>query len=125
MVKADPAMFCARRPAPRGARRRLALAALLALAACGGGAEPRYRACESLRDACESVAGPVCAQVDTRVRCVMPPCPSYRLAAFESACAACARSAVDGVFTGRCEAFSRWLEAPGGGGEASRERAGR
>ena len=93
--------------------RTLLLLCIPGLAACNSEAEPRLYRCSALAEqaSCADVAGPVCARVDTGIRCIQPPCPSSRLREYEQACTACNNGKVDVVFTGSCELLQQQLES--------------
>jgi hypothetical protein len=48
---------------------------------------------------------PVCGRVDTGIRCVTTPCPSYTFTSFGNACTACANYDVTAYTDGSCEAL--------------------
>jgi hypothetical protein len=52
--------------------------------------------------ACNLDYKPVCADVDTGVRCIRAPCPSSERKTFSSACKACRDPAVSSYVAGRC-----------------------
>jgi hypothetical protein len=61
--------------------------------------------CPATRPAsCSLDYAPVCAEVDTGVRCVAAPCPSSTRKTFGSACKACRAPNVTGYATGECPA---------------------
>jgi hypothetical protein len=61
--------------------------------------------CPATRPAsCSLDYAPVCAAVDTGVRCVTTPCPSTTRKTFGSACKACRAPNVTGYATGECPA---------------------
>jgi hypothetical protein len=61
--------------------------------------------CPETRPAsCSLDYAPVCAAVDTGVRCVAAPCPSSTRKTFGSACKACRAPNVTGYATGECPA---------------------
>jgi hypothetical protein len=102
-------------------RDRLAAGLLVAFAlACAGGAEPPppppppppapaaepadfTRCTEPRRPMCTREYRPVCAQVDTGVRCVKAPCPSAEWKTYPNACTACADEKGIGHRPGACE----------------------
>jgi hypothetical protein len=85
------------------------------LAACAPQATPGLFECGAFDEqhSCASVDGPVCARVDTGVRCITTPCPSSVLKPYPDACTACGNSKVDVVFTGSCELLQQQLEKGG------------
>ncbi len=93
--------------------RALLLLCIPGLAACNPVTEPRLYHCSDLdaQASCAGIAGPVCARVDTGVRCIQPPCPSSSLRQYEQACTACNNDKVDIVFTGSCELLQQQLES--------------
>ena len=68
----------------------------------------QYRECspESRQaQACTMIYAPVCAEVDTGVRCVAAPCPASRAErTFENACRACSEKSTYGYRDGACAA---------------------
>jgi hypothetical protein len=69
------------------------------------GAETPLTACEEPRHPmCTREYKPVCAEVDTGVRCVKAPCPSTERKTHPNACSACADPKVLGHRPGACEA---------------------
>ena len=78
-----------------------------ACAACNVGKPESLHQCSDFSDtfSCESISGPVCARVDTGMRCIRAPCDSYAKVVMEGACQACTQDRVDLVFTGRCDAM--------------------
>jgi hypothetical protein len=61
---------------------------------------------------CTQQYQPVCAQVDTGVRCIKAPCPSAESRTFPNGCAACTDPKVLGYVEGACRG------APGSAGAA-------
>lgn len=57
---------------------------------------------EPRRDKCSLDYKPVCAEVDTGVRCIRAPCPSSERKTFGSACRACRDPGVTTYVEGRC-----------------------
>ncbi len=53
---------------------------------------------------CTMIYAPVCAVVDTGIRCVKAPCPSSRLVQFGNACSACKDKKTIGYYSGACVA---------------------
>lgn len=51
---------------------------------------------------CTHIYKPVCASIDTGIRCITTPCPSVEFKTYGNACSACADSAVDGFTEGEC-----------------------
>jgi hypothetical protein len=45
---------------------------------------------------------PVCALVDTGIRCITAPCPSTKLVQFSNACIACKEKSTLGYYAGKC-----------------------
>jgi lipid-binding SYLF domain-containing protein len=74
----------------------------------GEGQAAAYRECspESRQvEACTMIDAPVCAEIDTGVRCVRAPCPGSRAErTFENACRACADPKTYGYRNGACAA---------------------
>lgn len=63
--------------------------------------------CEGERPSiCTHIYKPVCASVDTGIRCVTTPCPGVEFKTYGNACSACADSAVDGFVEGECSSSS-------------------
>jgi predicted methyltransferase len=72
-------------------------------AASGPSGSPAV-ACPARRTkACTRDYRPVCATVDTHIRCVRAPCPSTEQKTFPNACTACADENVVSYVTGACE----------------------
>jgi len=66
--------------------------------------ETNYIECTDPRpQICTREYRPVCARVDTRVRCVTTPCPSTRLKTYGNACSACGDKKVYGYIPGECQ----------------------
>jgi len=62
-----------------------------------------FTACEEPRSPmCTKEYHPVCASVDTGVRCVTTPCPSMTKKTYGNACTACADAKVAGYVPGAC-----------------------
>jgi hypothetical protein len=57
--------------------------------------------------ACTMIYAPVCAIVDTGIRCITAPCPSTKLVRFSNACAACKEKGTLGYYAGECQAARR------------------
>ena len=53
-------------------------------------------------DVCTMIYAPVCAAVDTGIRCIRAPCPSSTYVQFSNACEACKNRNVREYFTGEC-----------------------
>ncbi|HSC89921.1 MAG TPA: hypothetical protein VLC09_21770, partial [Polyangiaceae bacterium] len=69
-----------------------------------GGGRLAFVNCEEPRQkACTKEFRPVCAEVDTGIRCVTTPCPSSEKKTFGNACMACAEAAVIGYFPQACD----------------------
>lgn len=71
-----------------------------------GACEPEEREfteCTERSDVCTRQYDPVCAAVDTGIRCVKAPCPSTDWKTFGNACEACSNESVHGYQPGRCE----------------------
>lgn len=56
---------------------------------------------------CEADAKPVCAEVDTGIRCIRAPCPSTAQQTFDNACTACMNKNVRGYWGMSCEAMAK------------------
>jgi len=93
---------------------RLALALGLSLCSSVGcsqttgdtqtGPGPEFTACTDPRpEVCAQMYEPVCASVDTGVRCITTPCPSAELKSYPNACEACRDPNVEGYQPGECE----------------------
>ena len=52
--------------------------------------------------ACTMIYAPVCAVVDTGIRCIRAPCPSTKLVKFSNACVACKDRSTIGYYAGEC-----------------------
>jgi hypothetical protein len=99
-------------PARARARAALVLAAAAVACGCAAGSPPAaaraeapFTPCEAPRpELCTFEYAPVCADVDTGVRCVKAPCPSSERRTYPNACAACADAKVLGHRPGACEA---------------------
>lgn len=52
--------------------------------------------------ACTMIYAPVCAVVDTGIRCITAPCPSTKLVKFSNACVACKDRSTIGYYPGEC-----------------------
>jgi hypothetical protein len=57
---------------------------------------------EDRPEICTMEYNPVCAEVDTGIRCIKAPCPSTKQETFGSGCTACANSSVIGYWPGEC-----------------------
>ncbi len=67
--------------------------------------EPKahYTACgEPRSEMCTREYRPVCAEVDTKIRCIKAPCPSTERKTYSNACTACADENVVGHVPGAC-----------------------
>jgi hypothetical protein len=73
-------------------------------------AKQEQRACspESRQaQACTMIYAPVCAVVDTGIRCITAPCPSTKLVKFSYACVACKDRSTIGYYAGECVTSAR------------------
>jgi hypothetical protein len=52
---------------------------------------------------CTKIYSPVCAEVDTGIRCIRAPCPSSEQKTYGNPCEACADRKVLGWYRGACE----------------------
>lgn len=69
-----------------------------------GGGRLAFVTCEEpRRQACTKEFRPVCADVDTGVRCVTTPCPSTERRTYGNSCMACADPKVLGYFPRSCD----------------------
>ncbi len=66
---------------------------------------------EPRKPMCTREYRPVCAEVDTGVRCVKEPCPSSERKTYSNACTACADEKVTGYFAAACDTLGT-SEAP-------------
>ncbi len=66
---------------------------------------PEYHECadEDRNVACTKEYDPVCAEVDTGIRCVTTPCPSTEWKTYSNACVACSNPTTLGWKEGACE----------------------
>ncbi len=65
---------------------------------------PKALTCTEPRlEICTREYRPVCADVDTGVRCVKAPCPSKDRKEYSNACTACSDSKVYGYILGNCK----------------------
>jgi hypothetical protein len=72
---------------------------------------PGYVACEEPRpEICTHEYRPVCASVDTKIRCITAPCPSTGPREYPNGCAACTDHDVFGYVPGTC---GRKIHSPG------------
>ncbi len=63
----------------------------------------KYLRCTEPRpEMCTREYRPVCADVDTGIRCVKAPCPSKDRKEYSNACTACSDSKVYGYILGNC-----------------------
>jgi hypothetical protein len=96
--------------------RRMACTAIFscALTACSVSHDQVSHQCSAFEGqlGCDTVPGSVCARVDTGVRCITTPCPSYKFQPYDNACAACANDKVQEIFSGSCDAYRQRLEDP-------------
>lgn len=61
--------------------------------------------CASPRpEVCAEIFQPVCAAVDTGVRCIKSPCPSTEYKTFPNACHACRNVKTSGYYADECDA---------------------
>jgi hypothetical protein len=66
-------------------------------------ATPGFVPCTDPRpEMCAQMYQPVCASVDTGVRCITTPCPSAESKPYPNACEACRDPAVQGYQEGEC-----------------------
>jgi hypothetical protein len=63
---------------------------------------PRMTCSDPRPTACNLDYKPVCAEVDTGVRCITAPCPSSERKTFSSACKACRDPKAGAYVSGRC-----------------------
>lgn len=56
---------------------------------------------------CTKESKPVCAEVDTGIRCIRAPCPSTIPQTFSNACSACVDARVRGYWTLSCEDMNK------------------
>jgi hypothetical protein len=56
---------------------------------------------------CTMIYAPVCAEVDTGVRCIKAPCPSSKFVQFSNACAACREKRTLSYYAGPCVPAAR------------------
>lgn len=56
---------------------------------------------------CATILKPVCAEVDTGLRCVRAPCPSTAQQTFDNECIACLNKNVRGFWPMSCEAMAK------------------
>jgi hypothetical protein len=56
---------------------------------------------------CAKESKPVCAEVDTGIRCIRAPCPSTIQQTFDNACTACTNSNVRGYWAVSCEELTK------------------
>ncbi len=62
-----------------------------------------YHQCNDPRpEICTKEFRPVCAKVDTGVRCITTPCPSSENKTYSNACSACSDSKVHGYWKNAC-----------------------
>jgi len=67
-----------------------------------------YTQCKEPRpQICTREYRPVCAEVDTGIRCVTTPCASTKLKTYATGCTACADPKVIGYRPGACEAVQK------------------
>jgi hypothetical protein len=70
----------------------------------GPGGRLAFTTCDDPRpEVCTTEYNPVCAEVDTGIRCIKAPCPSTERETFATGCTACANTNVIGYFPGACE----------------------
>lgn len=66
-------------------------------------ANPNFTECgDSRPEVCTLQYDPVCAVIDTGVRCVTEPCPSYEIQTMGNSCSACSNTNVIGYIPGEC-----------------------
>lgn len=72
-----------------------------------GGTHPALIECspEQRGTMCTMQYDPVCASVDTGIRCITTPCPSTEYKTYGNACSACSDEKVYGYFPGECGGF--------------------
>lgn len=68
-----------------------------------GPAAPLVACVEPRPQVCTREYNPVCAEVDTGVRCITTPCPSSENKTYPTGCTACADKKVLGYSSGSCE----------------------
>jgi hypothetical protein len=64
-----------------------------------------YTTCEDAArgaEMCPMIYAPVCAEVDTGIRCVQAPCPSSKFVTYSNSCVACSDKSVLGYTDGPC-----------------------
>ena len=70
---------------------------------CDTQVKPGYTDCiEPRPEFCTEQYDPVCADVDTGIRCITEPCPSTERETYSNACSACADEKVYGYVPGEC-----------------------
>lgn len=68
---------------------------------------PEWIACPQQRaEVCAQIYKPVCATLDTQVRCVTTPCPSQNTKTFSNSCMACTNRNVTGFIDSACKPAS-------------------
>lgn len=77
--------------------------------------DSRYTTCPTRRaEMCTKEYRPVCADVDTGIRCIRAPCPSIEKKTYGNACSACADPKVIGHRPGPCPAGQPETDLPQG-----------
>lgn len=83
---------------------------------------PEWIACpEERAEICTQIYQPVCATIDTGIRCVTAPCPSETTQTFGNACSACADPRAFGYSSGECKPEQKTSEDPINSPDNSRE----
>jgi len=68
------------------------------------GTAGEWQSCpEQRREVCPQIYRPVCGRIDTGIRCVTTPCPSFTTRTFGNACSACGHAEVISFRDGRCD----------------------
>lgn len=72
-----------------------------------------WTACpEERAEVCTQIYQPVCASLDTGIRCVTTPCPAETTQTFGNACTACADPRAFGYSPGECKSGQQSNDAP-------------
>lgn len=75
--------------------------------------KPEWTACpEERAEVCAQIYQPVCATIDTGIRCVTTPCPSETTQTFGNACTACSDPRTFGYSPGECKPEQQSSEGP-------------